>query len=148
MKNDVSDQHRYAERMRRLIVPATLTAVLLLAGCSASAEPEPTPTGETTSTVTMDTPSPTPTIDSGALEQGYVETVRQEVGGELGTITDADLLALGDSVCLSLKDDVPLPSIESSLTDAGFSQAVAVNVITGAGVLLCSDQGAKVIGGW
>ena len=31
---------RYAERMRRLIVPAALTAVLLLAGCS-SADSEP-----------------------------------------------------------------------------------------------------------
>lgn len=134
--------------MRRLTVLAALTASLLLAGCSASAAPEPTPTGSTTATVEMDTPSPTPTIDAAALEQGFLDTVREQTGPDLITYPDEGLIEVGKSVCESLKSNVALPSIEAALTDSGFTKAAAVNVITGAGVLLCSDQASKVMGGW
>jgi PBP1b-binding outer membrane lipoprotein LpoB len=134
--------------MRRLTVLAVLTASLLLAGCSAPADPELTPTESTTATVEMDTPSPTPTIDAAALEQGFLDTVRQETGPDLISYTDEGLVEVGKSVCASLKSNVALPSIEAALTDSGFTKAAAVNVITGAGVLLCSEQGSKVLGGW
>lgn len=135
--------------MRRLIVPAALIAVLAVAGCSTSAaDPEPTPTESTTATVEMDTPSPTPTIDAATLEQGFIDTLRQETGPDLITYTDEGLIEVGKSVCESLKSNVGPESIETALTDSGFTKDAAVNVISGAGVLLCSDQASKVLGGW
>lgn len=141
---------RYSERMRRLIVPAALAAVLVLTGCSA---PAPTPDPAST-TPAAESSAPTPTasaeaIDMQALEEGFVETVHEQVGeSELVSFTDESLVQLGHGVCDSLEADVSPAEIETTLVDSGISAALSENVIMGAGVLLCSDQAFKVVGGW
>lgn len=96
----------------------------------------------------MNSPSPTPTIDAAALEHGFLDTLRQETGPDLISYTDEGLLEVGKSVCQSLKSNIGPASIETALTDSGFTKDAAVNVISGAGVLLCSDQVSKVLTGW
>lgn len=138
--------------MRRFFAPVALIAALVLAGCSTStldAAPSTEPSTETSSEPSASpAPAASDLIDMAALEQGLVDTVRAQVGDEAAGYTDEDLVALGQSICKSLTANVEPSTIQSDLTSGGISENVAVNLITGAGVLLCSDQGAKVIGGW
>ncbi|MFB8191253.1 DUF732 domain-containing protein [Microbacterium sp. NPDC055988] len=134
--------------MRRLIVPAVLVCVLALAGCA-----DPTPdAAPTTPAAESSTPTPTAsanTIDMRALEEGFVETVHEQVG-EAGLVTypDASPVKLGHGICDSLEANVSPAEIETTLVDSGISAVLSENVIMGAGVLLCSDQASKVTGGW
>ena len=137
--------------MRRLIAPVALIAALVLAGCSSPAAPDAAPTATSTaSSKPVESPSPSAVdaIDMRALEQGFVDVLRQETGPDLISYTDEGLIKVGKSVCESLESNIGPASIETALTDSGFTKDAAVNVITGAGVLLCSDQGSKVLGGW
>lgn len=131
-------------RVRRALVPiVSVTAVLLLSGCSSEVTSEsvtitPGQTGTFTSgdsTIVVGGDEATAPGDKAA----FLSAARDQATGALGSATDADLLAAGQSACDQLDqgidDEKIAVTVAGSALPAGGDDALAI--VDAASLSLC-----------
>lgn len=109
---------------------ATITIVLLLTGCANSTPESPQPSSTAT-------PSPTPTA-SVSGEAAFVEQFRAQ-NPDAARATDAQWLAVGDSVCEALEAGASPNQVVDSMQGSNVSAAEAASAIVLAATTLCPE---------